>query len=177
MPHSFVPHGPDNETPFRHAAMADGIAYVVLDGRKTGNDLAQEKWVLERLQEMRIAAHRVVLSCRPMESLTGEAKELTPQFRYYEKLLRGDVSALISSGDRAFYFGGYGDLTAISAGCATGSPGALAGQETRQEATVGVVDLRPGKKTSAWSLSALDPTAMIKSSEYPRQVGNYDRKE
>lgn len=176
LPRAFVPHGPENEIPFRHAAMADGIGYVVLDGRVSKNDVTQEKWVLERLQEMRIAAHRVVLSCRPMESLTGEASELTPQFRYYEKLLRGDVSALVSSGDPVFYHGRYGDLTAVFAGCATGAPGIIAGQTKRQEPTMGVLDLQPGKKTTAWSLSVADPAAMIKSSEYPRQVGNYDRK-
>jgi len=176
LPHTFVSHGADNEVPFRHAVMADGIGYLVLDGRATGNDLSQEKWTLERLQEMRVAAHRIVLSCRPMESFTGEAKELTPQFRYYEKLLRGDVSVLVSSGDPVFFHGGYGDLTAVAAGCATGPPGSLAGSAEKQGGTIGVLDLRPGKKTAAWSLSSQNPEKLIGPNEYPRQVGNYERR-
>lgn len=176
LPPTFVPHGRANDVPYRHSAIADGIGYVVLDSRETGNDVAQEKWMLERLQEMRVAAHRIVLSCRPMESLTGEAREMTPQFRYYEKLLRGDISALVSSGDPVFYHGGYGDLSAISAGCATGVPGTIAGTETPQEKTIGVLDLQPGKKTAAWSLSATAPDKLIGPDIYPRKVGNYERK-
>jgi hypothetical protein len=176
LPQIFVAHGSSNEVPFRHAAMAGGIGYVVLDTRARGNDLAQEKWLLDRLQEMRVVSHRIVLSCRPIESLTGEAKELTPQFRYYEKLLRGDVSALVSAGDPVFYHGAYGDLTAVSAGCAVGNAGALAGGETKQQATIGVVELPPGKKAAAWSLSAKDPSVLIGPNTYPRQVGNYERK-
>jgi hypothetical protein len=176
LPKSFVAHGSSNEVPFRHALMAGGIGYVVLDTRARGNDLAQEKWLLDRLQEMRVASHRVGLSCRPIESLTGEATELTPQFRYYEKLLRGDVSALISAGDPVFYHGAYGDLSAVSAGCAVGSPGTLAGTDVAQSTTIGILDLAPGKKATAWSLSAKDPSTLIGSSTYPRQVGNYERK-
>ncbi len=176
LPQSYVAHGSSNEVPYRHAAIAGGIGYVVLDTRARGNDLAQEKWLLDRLQEMRVASHRVVLSCRPMESLTGAAKELTPQFRYYDKLLRGDVSALVSAGDPVYYHGAYGDLSAVSAGCAVGSPGTLSGSTSKQGPSIGVLDLAPSKKAAAWSLSAKNPSALIGPDTYPRQVGNYERK-
>lgn len=176
LPEAFVPHGKGNQLPFRHGAMVGGVGLVVLDSRVRGNSMEHEKWMLEQLEGLRVASHRLVLSCRPLETFTGDGDELTPQFRYYEKLLRGDISALISSGNPVYYDGSYGDLTTISAGCAAGSPGTISGTDAPQKKLYVLLDLARRKAATAYGIPVANPGEILDLTGLPRQVGNYLRR-
>ncbi len=170
-------HGADNAPPFRHAFLSAGALYVVLDSRVSDNDVGHEKWMLDQLEKGRVASHRVVLSCRPMESYTAEGTaELTPQFRYYEKLLRGDISALVSGGEPVFYHGSYGNLATVSAGAANGTPGRLKGEQKAQGPLVTIIDLVPGEAAHVFAVRPTAPDSPFDPVRFPRQLGNYERR-
>ncbi len=177
LPEAFVPHGKGNQLPYRHGAMVGGVGLVVLDSRVRGNSMEHEKWMLEQLEGLRVASQRVVLSCRPLETFTGEGDELTPQFRFYEKLLRGDISALLSSGNPVFYDGSYGDLTTISAGCAAGNPGTVSGSDVPQEKLFVLLDLARRKAATAYGVPVAAQSQIMELTGLPRQVGNYLRRD
>jgi hypothetical protein len=173
---SILMHGEGNAPPFRMAFLAGPALFVMLDPREGNNSLDQEKWMLEQLEAGKVAAHRVVLSCRGLERFTAaETGELTPQFRYYEKLLRGDVSLLISSLHPVFYYGRYGRLPVLSAGSALGRPGRLLSASQDQRNFFGLIDLVRGKAPAVRALRPEQPTMVEGLASFPVKVGNYVR--
>ena len=169
-------HGDDNQPPFREAFLVAGTLFVVLDSRVRENSREHEKWLLKHLEKGKMAAHRVAVSCRPLESFVPSGGgELHPQFRYYEKLLRGDVSLLVSSTDPVFYHGMYGAIPAVSAGCVSGVPGRLRSSDVEQENLLTLIDLRPSRRPSVFAVLPGVPQEPVDTLTFPMEVGNYVR--
>ena len=121
-----------------------------------------------------MAAHRVVVSCSPLEKLTArEASELEPRFRYYEKLLRGDISLLVSSVYPVFYHGRYGDLETLSTGCAVGEPGTLLSSARAQSRVLSVVDLEASRAPAVYAVSPDGANTQVDLLGLPFKVGSY----
>lgn len=172
-PH-LLAHGEDNAPPYRHAFLHSGTLYALLDAGQDEYNPGQEKWLLDTLKTGKVAPHRVVVSCAPLESYTGKSpSELEPKFRWYEKVLRGDVSLLVSSLDPVFFHGRYGDQATLSAGCISGSPGRLPGTEQDQNRTLTVVDFVQGKSPFVYPVSPDQPDKVLDQSAIPFRVGNY----
>ena len=169
-----TPHGDDNAPPFRHAFMHAGTLYALLDPGQDEFRPAQEKWLLESLEAGKVMAHRVVVSCAPLRSYTGKgASELEPKFRWYEKLLRGDVSLLVSGLEPVYFQGQYGDQPTLNAGCVTGKPGRLLGTSVDQERTLSIVDFVTGRPPQVHPVSPKDVSLVLDQSAIPLRVGDY----
>lgn len=168
-------HGKDHNPPYFEAFLQSSVLFVVLDPRVTSLSKDQEKWLLDHLEKGKVADHRVVVSCCPLESYTGNGSELQPQFRYYEKLLRGDVSLFISSSEPVYFQGSYGLIRTVSSGCAVGLPGRLPGTDRNQEHTFVVVDLVPDQPPAVQAVSLSNPGQVIDVQSLPRKLGNYQR--
>jgi len=167
-------HGDNNRVPWQYSFISSGTLYVMLDPRQTSYDLEQEKWMLAALSGGGVAAHRIVVSCSPLEKLTArEISELEPRFRYYEKLLRGDVSLLVSSVYPVFYHARYGDIETLSAGCAVGAPGALLSSANPQPVVLSVVDLVSGKAPEVFAVTPDGANAQVDLPGLPFKVGSY----
>jgi len=167
-------HGEGNKAPWQYAFLSAGNLYVLLDPRQTSFDLEQEKWMLGALSGGAHAPHRVVVSCSPLEKYTArEVTELEPRFRYYEKLLRGDITLLVSSVYPVFYHGRYGDLDTLSSGCAVGQPGALLSSVRAQPRVISVVDLVPREGAAVYAASPDGANAQADLTGVPFKVGNY----
>ena len=171
-----LPHGDGNNPPYRSAALVSSALFVMLDARVHDNSLDQEKWMLAQLMTGKVAAHRIVVSCLPLDKYTAKDQgELSPRFRYYEKLLRGDVSLLVSAAHPVFHFGNYGDLPTLSSGCTVGKPGRLLASKKDQEHLFTLVDLLPGEEPRVYAVAPNNPEMAADQTGFPFRVGNYVR--
>jgi len=169
-------HGDGNSPPYRAAYLFSSVLFVVLESRNRSISLDQEKWMLEQLIDGKVAPQRLVVSCRPLEQHGSDGTgELIPQFRYYEKLLRGDVSLFVSSSDPVFYHGSYGRLETLSVGCAVGKSGTLLSAKTPQPNLFSIADLPADKKPAVYALSLSSPRQPIDAVGFPAEVGSYVR--
>jgi len=169
-------HGEGNNPPYRMAFLASSVLFTMLDPTVRQNSLDQEKWMLGQLEDGKVASHRAVISCRSLDKFTSrDAGELTPQFRYYEKLLRGDISLLVSSGYPVFFHGRYGNLPVVSAGCGTGKPGRLMSSKKAQPNLLTVVDFFPKRSPVVYPVSPDKTEFALDQTGFPFKVGNYDR--
>jgi hypothetical protein len=170
-------HGDDNEVPYRFAWLFQQVLFVQLDPRVSGNSPAREKWLYGHLARGKVIPHRIVLSCRALENLTaGGGSELTPQFRYYEKLLRGDTSLFIAGGEPVFYSGIYGDLNVVSAGSAAGRSGTLQGVKDKQQSLFALVELRAEQPPAVYAINPASPDQVIDPVKFPARAGNLERR-
>ncbi len=172
----FIEHGEDNDLPFRGSLLGHGTLFLLLDPRLQGIHREQEKWLLEELEKSKVASHRVVLSAMPLEGYGNrEAPELVPQFRYYEKLLRGDPSLFVSSEHPVFLHAQYGQLPTLSIGAATGEPGRLPGSEATQPRLFVVMDLTPKERPRVYPMEMSPELKVWSGGDSPWKVGSYRR--
>jgi len=171
-----VPHGEDSQPPYRAAFLHGSTLFVVLDPRVRNLSPDQEKWMLDHLEKGKVAAHRIVVSCLPLESYTGSGAELQPQFRYYEKLLRGDVTLFASSSDPVYYYGSYGLVRTVSAGSASGAAGRLAASDKVQPSLLALVDLVSGSEPRVEGVPLLSPDQTLDPLTLPAKLGAYERR-
>jgi len=169
-------HGSGADLPYRAGLLVGSTLLVLLDSRRSGVVLDEEKWLVDQLALGKVAAHRIVVSCRPFEPWTArQAPELAPRYRYYEKLLRGDVSLLVSSSHPAFFSGAYGQVPVLSPGCATGAPEPLLSTPAAQPRAASIVDLVPGQPPRVLAISLEHPGDSLEI-VVPSKVGNYERR-
>ena len=167
-------HGEGNEPPFRYSFLTSGVLFVVLDPRKRAYDKDHEKWMLGALEGGSMASHKVAVSCAPMEKYTPkELAVLEPSFRYYEKLLRGDVSLLVSSTYPVFYHALYGYLETVSVGCASGETGRLLTARRQQSQALTLVDFRKDSDPKVYPVTTKAPLQILDQSGLPFKVGTY----
>jgi hypothetical protein len=169
-------HGPGAELPYRAGLLVGSVLLVLMDSRRSGVVIDEEKWLLEQLELGKVAAHRVVVSCRPFEAVTArQTAELAPRYRFYEKLLRGDASLVISTGHAAWFSGAYGQIPVLFPGCATGNPEPLLGAAAPQPRSASVVDLVPGQPPRVRAISPERPSESLEI-VIPGKVGSYERR-
>jgi len=114
------------------------------------------------------------VSCAPMEKYTPkELAVLEPSFRYYEKLLRGDVSLLVSSTYPVFYHALYGYLETVSVGCASGETGRLLTARRQQSQALTLVDFSKDSDPKVYPVSTKAPLQVLEQSGLPFKVGTY----
>lgn len=167
-------HGEGNEPPYRYGFLTSGVLFVVLDPRQDTYDKNHEKWMLAAFESGAMATHRVAVSCAPMEKYTPKEREiLQPSFRYYEKLLRGDVSLLVSSTYPVFYHALYGYLKTVSVGCAAGKPGLLLSARRAQTQALTLVDFRKDSDPEVYPVGTKLPLQILDQSGLPFKVGTY----
>jgi len=167
-------HGEGNDPPYRYSFLTSGVLFVVLDPRQDTYDKNHEKWMLSSLESGAMATHRVAVSCAPMEKYTPKERAiLQPGFRYYEKLLRGDVSLLVSSTYPVFYHALYGYLKTVSVGCAAGKPGQLLSARRAQTQALTLVDFREDSDPKVYPVTTSTPLQILDQSGLPFKVGTY----
>lgn len=135
-----------------------------------------EKWLLDELNEAKVVPHRIVLSCLPMEPYSSpDAGSLSPPFRYYEKLQRGDITLFASSGYPVFYLGRYGQVASLSVGAGLGTPGVLVGATSPQEPLLSVAEFVPGQPARVFPVRVSDPGVVVGTRSWPMKVGSYQK--
>lgn len=172
---ALLPHGSDNDFPRRHAFLMRGVLFIFLDPEITDISRKQEKWLSDQLEAGKVASHRVVVSPYPIKPhVPGKTESLVPDFRYYEKLMRGDVSLVVSSNIPLYYHGRYGQLDTLSAGVATGQPVQPDPALESQPNLVTVVDLTAGALPKVYPIG-VEAGDVLPYSRFPEKLGVYRR--
>ncbi len=169
-------HSTDADAPFKYSFLLNGVSFTVPDTRNRSGDLDMEKWLLSELAQAKVASHRVLLSCSALENFTEyDMGILTPNFRFYEKIMRGDPSLFVTGTQPVHYYGRYGQIPTLAPGVVVGSPGALLGTTKPQRRLVSVIDFKPALPPLVMAVAPDAPDTVLNLRMLPAEVGSYQR--
>lgn len=169
-------HSSKAELPFKYSFLHQGVSFTLLDSREREGSVAMEKWLLDEFEQARVASHRLVLSCSALENYTEkDMGTLQPPFRFYEKLMRGDLTLFVAGSQPVFYYARYGQLPTLAPGVAWGNSQPLPGMESPQGPLLTVVDLMPGVPPKVMPVKVTAPGTVVSMKAYPMKAGSYHR--
>jgi hypothetical protein len=173
---SFVPHSPPSDLPGRYAAQWQSV-YLMASAKPGAKSLDDEKWMADQLEVGSVFPSRILFTCKSLDRLTGQESALIASpYRAYEKMLRGNLSLLITAGSPVFYRGMYGILKTVAPGLLDGRPAGLMGSDNPQPPSASLIDLSAGKILRVIGvLSGGNSWAPFPDAALPRKVGVFIR--
>ncbi len=163
--------------PARYSFSFKNSFFAVISSKPDGG-LSEDEltWLTDSLAKAHAFDGRFVVSYHPLSRFTDAGRAvLQPKFRVYELLLRAQATAFISAGERAYFHGRYGALSAISVGPISGEGVRLLGGEFAQPASATVVDVAAGVPRRVFAVVGPDFSQRLDEVNLPEAVEVYTK--